>query len=149
MKMIPVLLAFALYAPQSWPDEDDAENVRVTIEGHYAAINAQEESKALSDHLESFTMFPGDGGLLFEPDWVQVQERVGQEDPLPELNVRMTHFNVEIYEDVAVATFYLVGTQTINGESSALNNRVSAVWVREGSSWKEAHHHESRLLPGD
>jgi len=91
-------------------------------------------------------MFPGDGGLLFEPDWAEVQQRVGQDYPLPELDVRMTHFHAQIYGDVAIATFYLVGTQTVDDAAVPLNNRVSAVWIKQGGSWKEAHHHESPLL---
>ena len=85
--------------------------------------------------------------MLFESDWIEAQERVGQEDSLPDLNVRITQFDAQMYGDVAVATFYLVGTQTVSGESSTLNNRVSAVWIKEGGRWKEAHHHESPLLP--
>ena len=58
------------------------------------------------------------------------------------LNVYMSHFNAQLYGDVAVATFYLVGThKTTSGAW-----RVTAVWVREGDAWKEAHHHESPLM---
>lgn len=44
----------------------------------------------------------------------------------PSLVIR--HFNAQIYDDLAW--------------------RVSAVWVRQGSEWKEAHHHEPPLRTG-
>jgi len=66
----------------------------------------------------------------------------------PVLNVGMSTFNAQIYGDVALATFYLVGTVTRDGKTKDITNRVSAVWVKVEGVWKEAHHHESQLLPG-
>lgn len=145
MKSSPNIFILVLtLSTQAW--SDDATDVRAAIERHYQAINAQQEGEALSQHLETFTMFPGDGGLLFEPGWAQLQERLGQNSPFPDLDVRITHFRAELYGNVAVATFYLVGTQTAGGMSSPLNNRVTAVWIKQNGSWTEAHHHESPLL---
>jgi hypothetical protein len=53
----------------------------------------------------------------------------------------MKHFKAQIYDNTGIATFYLEGSF---GETSGIW-RVSAVWIWEGGSWKEAHHHESRL----
>jgi ketosteroid isomerase-like protein len=61
-------------------------------------------------------------------------------------NVRMSNFNAQIYGNVAVATFYLVGTNTRAGKTRSVTNRVSAVWVKDRNEWKEAHHHESPLM---
>jgi len=58
----------------------------------------------------------------------------------------MSHFNAQIYGDIAVATFYLVGTHTLRDVTKNGTWRVTAVWVREGDEWKEAHHHESPLM---
>ncbi len=58
----------------------------------------------------------------------------------------MSNFNAQIYGNVAVATFYLVGTNTYGGKTRNVTNRVTAVWVKDGNEWKEAHHHESPLL---
>ena len=127
---------------------DDAADVRATIERHYAAIHANDMDSIISHHLEDFTIFPPDGGVLFESDWAEVLERMGATIDFPALNVRMTNFNAQIYDNVALATFYLAGTVTHGGKTRNITNRVSAVWVKSGSEWKEAHHHESPLLSG-
>ncbi len=127
---------------------DDAADVRATIERHYAAIHAQDRDTTSSHHLEDFTIFAPDGGVLIESDSLEVLERMGATIDFPVLNVRMTNFNAQIYGSVALATFYLVGTETRGGKSRNITNRVSAVWVKSGREWKEAHHHESPLLNG-
>jgi len=126
---------------------DDAADVRATIERHYAAINARDNETTSSHHLEDFTIFPTDGGVLVESDWAEASERMGSTRDFRALNVWMTNFNAQIYSSVALATFYLVGTETRGGKTRDITNRVSAVWVKVGSEWKEAHHHESQLLP--
>jgi ketosteroid isomerase-like protein len=127
---------------------DDAAEVRATIERHYTAIHAQNIDAIISHHLEDFTMFSYDGGVLWESDWAEASERMGGVIDFPALNVRMSNFNAQIYDNAAVATFYLLGTYGEGDETRRVTNRVSAVWVKTGSEWKEAHHHESPLLPG-
>ncbi len=126
---------------------DDAADVRATIERHYAAINSQDSDTTSSHHLKDFTIFPANGGVLGEADGEAVNERMGATRDFPALNVGMTNFNVQIYDGVALATFYLVGTQTRGSKTRDITNRVSAVWVKVGREWKEAHHHESQLSP--
>ncbi len=45
---------------------DDADDVRATIERHYAAIHANDMESLLSQHLDDFTMFFSDGDVHFE-----------------------------------------------------------------------------------
>ena len=142
--LISVLSVF-LSAPVT---ADDAADVRETIERHYAAINAEESDSVLDAHLDDMTMFLPDGTVLWEHDWAQVSERMGASVIFGTLNVRMSNFSAQIYGDVAVATFYLVGTETRDGKVRDITNRVSAVWVKSDGEWKEAHHHESPLLGG-
>ena len=127
---------------------DDAADVRATIERHYAAINSQDGATTSGHHLNDFTIFPANGGVLGEADGGAVYERMGATRDLPALNVGMTNFNVQIYDGVALATFYLVGTETRGGKTRNITNRVSAVWVKDGSEWKEEHHHESPVRAG-
>ena len=119
---------------------DDAADVRATIERHYAAIHVEDRDTIFSHHLEDFTIFGPDGGVLNESDTFEVLDRMGATIDFPVLNVRMTNFNAQIYGNVALATFY-------GGKTRNITNRVSAVWVKSGREWKEAHHHESQLLP--
>ena len=92
------------------------------------------------------TMFLADGTVLWEHDWEAVSERMGATAEFGTLNVRMSNFDVQIHGDVAIATFYLVGTETRGGKVRDMTNRVSAIWVKTDGAWKEAHHHESPLL---
>ncbi len=124
---------------------DDADDVRATIERHYAAIHAKDMESVWSHHLKDFSIYPSDGSVLREPDSREVSERMGATVDFGTLNVGMTNFNAQIYGNVALATFYLVGTHTYGGKTRNVTNRVSAVWVKNGSEWKEAHHHESPL----
>ena len=128
---------------------DDADDVRATIERHYTAINAMDMEAISSHHLEDFTMFFTDGGVLWESDWEAASKRMGATVDFGTLNVRMSDFEAQVYGNVAVATFYLVGTNTKGGKTRNVTNRVSAVWVKDASEWKEAHHHESPLTPGN
>lgn len=125
---------------------DDTADVRATIERHYTAIHSDQIESVLNDHLEDMTMFLADGTVLWEHDWAEVSERMGATAVFGTLNVRMSNFGAQIYGDVAVATFYLVGTETRDGKVRDITNRVSAIWVKSGGEWKEAHHHESPLL---
>jgi ketosteroid isomerase-like protein len=127
---------------------DDADDVRATIERHYAAIHTDDIDTVLSHHRKDFTMFYSGGTVLWESDWEEVSERMGATVDFGTLNVRMSSFNAQIYGNVAVATFYLVGKHTDGEKTRNVTNRVSAVWVKTGGEWKEAHHHESPLRPG-
>ena len=102
-------------------------NQYTTIERHYAAINSQDSDTTFSHHLEDFTIFPPDGGVLVESDGLAVNERMGSTRDFSALNVGMTNFNAQIYDSVALATFYLVGTETRGGKTRDITNRVSAV----------------------
>ena len=149
MKTLGVLVVFlTLTAFTGAAIADDADDVRATIERHYTAINAMDMEAISSHHLEDFTMFFTDGGVLWESDWEAASKRMGATVDFGTLNVRMSDFEAQVYGNVAVATFYLVGTNTKGGKTRNVTNRVSAVWVKDASEWKEAHHHESPVRTG-
>ena len=132
-----------LLAGPAW--SDDAADVKAAIEQHYNLFQSGDlEVSVERFHLDEFTMFPGDGGLLWEADFQAVADRMGASSIVAPRSVSMTNYNTQIHGDVAVATFYLVGTV----DDEPVTNRVSAVWVRTDKGWKEAHHHESPLEPG-
>ena len=81
--------------------------------------------------------------MLREAGWRDASKRMGATVEFQHANLRMTSFNTQIYGDVGVVTFYLVGTN----DGQSVTNRVSAVWVYEDGVWREAHHHESPLEP--
>ena len=149
MKRLPCLVALALIVGSSAPTfGQDAAEVRAVIERHYTAIHANDIAAVFEHHLPEMTWFPNDGRVLFESGAAEAAERMGATLNYGTINVYMSHFNAQIYGDVAVATFYLVGPRTLEGEATNSTSRVTAVWVREAGEWKEAHHHESPLAGG-
>jgi ketosteroid isomerase-like protein len=146
--IVSAALITLAFAGQLWAD--DAADVRATIEEHYRAINGEEgEVRDASDvetitrhHLPDYTLFPWHGGMRREGGWRESAKRMGASVEFQSAaNLRMTSFKTQIYGDVAVVTFYLVGTL---GEQP-VTNRVSSVWVKGDEGWREAHHHESPL----
>jgi ketosteroid isomerase-like protein len=128
MKPVPFLVALAAGAISAHAVRaQQGEAVRTAIERHYAAIHAQDMPTVMEHHRPDFTWFGSDGRLLLEAGTAETAD-------------------AQIYGDVAVATFYLVGTHAWGGEIKNGMWRVTAVWVREGGEWKEAHHHESPLM---
>ena len=145
MRLLLLLLSLSIFSLPA--AADDASDVRAMIERHYAGINTQANDTVFGHHLPDFTMFGADGSVLWEAGFQETAERMNASMGLADMDVRMADFNAQIYGDVAVVTFYLIGTQTLRGETTSLNNRVTAVWVKQGREWKEAHHHESPLNP--
>ena len=139
-------LAILAVSNQATAQAQDAASVRAAIESHYTAIHANDIESAVQHHLPDFTWFSSDGRVLMEAGTVEAAARMGANLDFGIANVYMSHFNAQIYGDVAVATFYLVGTHRLGGEIKNGAWRVTAVWVREGDEWKEAHHHESPLM---
>ncbi len=134
-----LVLAVLAVSNQAVAQAQDAASLRAAIENHYAAIHAQDQESVAQHPLPAFTIFSSDGRPLREAG---AAARMGASRDFGTSNVTMSHFNAQLYGDVAVATFYLVGThKTTSGAW-----RVTAVWVREGDAWKEAHHHESPLM---
>jgi len=142
-----VVLTGLIFAPFTFAD--DADDVRAAIQQHYYLFQAGDDpdTSLANFHLDDFTMFLADGGPLWETDFDTVAERMGATVDFPRINFRMTNFKAQMYDDVAVVTFYLVGTVGEGDETRPVTNRVSAVWIKTSGKWKEAHHHESPLQP--
>lgn len=120
----------------------DAESLKARIQEHYAAIHAGNADVVISHHLPEMSIFTMNGELLMEPGWQETATRMGAEIPWPNANLTMRHFSAQVYDDVGVAIFYLHGSY---GDTVG-TWRVTAVWVWRDGEWKEAHHHESRLV---
>ncbi len=148
MRTLTWLVAFGVaLVPAHAAQAQDAASLRAAIERHYTAINAQDR-EYVQQHLPEYTYFSSDGRLLLEAGAREAAARMGANLGFGTENVYISYFNAQIYGDVAVATFYLVGTHARRGETRNVTWRVTAVWVWEGDEWKEAHHHESPLRSG-
>ena len=149
MKTINLLTILAALTVFTGPAlADDSDDVRTAIEKHYYLFQTGDLEASMSKyHLDDFTMFLADGGVLWETDYDSVAERMGAKVDIPRANVRMTNFKAQMYDDVAVVTFFLVGTYGEGDKTRQVTNRASAVWIKTSGEWKEAHHHESALNP--
>ena len=125
----------------------DVESLEATINAHWEAINAKDGQTVLGHHMPRFTGFLGDEGPLWvlesEEDRTAIEEYFAD----AESDWRTRDLTVDLYGDVAVATFYLVGSDTWpDGRVVEGPRRVTAVWIWDGGEWKEAHHHDSPLV---
>jgi ketosteroid isomerase-like protein len=125
----------------------DAADVCAMAERHYAAIRAGDTDAVVGQHLPEFTFFRGDGGLLWSPrSHDQQRTEFRERSPSFTSNTSIHHCSAQVHGNTGIATYYLVGSVTIGDNTTTGTWRVTEVWVRQGNAWKEAHHHESRLL---
>ncbi len=140
--MKSLLFIFTMLLPSYVSIAQSGESLKERIQDHYKAIHSDSAEQVQAHHLDEFSLFPWYGGALLESGFQETAEKMGTQGPWPQPNVIMKHFNAQIYDNVGLATFYLEGKY---GEVFGLW-RVSAVWVWDDGTWKEAHHHESRLM---
>ncbi len=125
----------------------DVESLKTTIDAHWEAINANDDQTVIGHHMLRFTGFLLDEGPLWvlesEEDWTAIEEYFAD----AQSDWRARDFTIDLYGDVAVAAFYLEGSETWpDGRVVEGPRRVTAVWIWDGGEWKEAHHHDSPLV---
>jgi len=140
MLAAPLTLASGEAPAQVGPDA-----VCEAAEQHYVAIRADDLDSVLQQHVPEFTHFTSEGGLLENYESVD-QQRTAFTAVTYTSNVDIRHCSAQLYGDVGIATYYLVGSVTVGSDTTSGTWRVTEVWVRQGNQWKEAHHHESPLL---
>jgi len=123
-----------------------AADLQATIERHYAAINGNDSPTFKSHHLPDMSIFFGNGSPLMNTNTWEAQKRVGLKSEPWDSNVFIQGFSAQIYGNVGIALFYLTGSVTQGDSTQRGTWRVTAVWVHENGTWKEAHHHESPLV---
>jgi ketosteroid isomerase-like protein len=148
MKTAIGVLALSLAcAPRSYA-QGDARSVCAASEKHYAAIRSADIAAVAQQHASDFTLFGNDGGLLWAFQSAEQQRAEFEATPDYASRTFIRHCNAQVYGNVGVSTFYLVGSLTANGNTTKGTWRVTEVWVKQGNDWKEVHHHESPLVPG-
>jgi ketosteroid isomerase-like protein len=111
---------------------------------------AQEDAGNIDGYFKymvpQFTIFPPTSGLLSEaPEKAVTQARL---DAGMNFNMQMRNFDVKVYGDTAVTTYYSVGTVQRPGSSTSerWSLRMTGVWVKQSGEWKLFHRHESPLV---
>ncbi|MFQ5798316.1 MAG: nuclear transport factor 2 family protein [Bacteroidota bacterium] len=127
----------------------DVDDIKAATLEHFATLNAGDAADHVRHHLAVHSGFPPDGGLLDRSDSRKDQENSLQADFDAGLktNLQLRHLEVKVYGNTAVVTGYVVGTVTsADGTTQQVTTRRSAVLIKEGGQWMEAHVHSSPLI---
>lgn len=150
MKTVLTMLFVVLlgFAPTPNPTADDVADIKKATLDHFATLASGDAETHIQDHLEGNTAYPGDGGLL---DAVSHEEQVAGLkagfDSGVRINLNPRHIEVQVYGDAAVVTCYLAGTVTgPDGTVQQVTDRRTAVLIKQGGKWLEAHTHTSPIV---
>lgn len=132
-------------AEQEVMDSDVIRNeVRSIVTAHWAAIKDGETDTVNSHHAEGFTAIMPDFEAQFAEGSPEFDELVTTESSWQPGEIHVQPLS----KSAAVATFVMDGSITWPDETvDSRTRRVTEVWVREGETWKEVHHHDSVYAP--
>ena len=150
MQRLAILTAIGVWIPSGGAAQNETAEVRAAVMAHYAAINDGDLRAVIDQHAGAFTGFLGDNGTLVAFESYADQVAAWVDDPNMSMSAVWTvrDLDVRVLGDVAVATFYMDGTMTVNDETTEGPWRVTEVWVKEGDRWLELHHHDGPLNTG-
>ena len=139
---------------------DDVDDVKAEYLRHIANSNNGELDSFVNQHLPGHSAFGPIGALLTRWDSLEEEKKAamanveaarqrgsGRSSVRSFRNVQVKHMEVRIYGRLtAVVTGYLTGTDTApDGSTYQSARRFTAVWVKQGDRWREAHDHMSML----
>ncbi len=129
---------------------DDVDDIKAAGQRFYAALRAGDAGALMQLHAAASTSFGPGGGLLETFDSLEERRNSFQAtvDAGVKLNIQGRHIDVRVYgNSTAVVTSYGVGTITRpNGTTFRVNNRITAVLIKQGGQWKVAHQHISPVV---
>ncbi len=147
MKALTTLLVVGMFLT-TVAVADDVDDVKAAVQKNIAAVNAGDAEGRTAGRSPDWSTFNRGGALLARTASVEAQKKAFQAsvDAGVKRNYRLQHLEVKVYGDAAVVTSYLVGTQTApNGDIARWADRRTAVWVKQGGQWREAHLHQSPI----
>jgi ketosteroid isomerase-like protein len=145
-----VTLLFCFSALSTAAMADEIEDIKASALGHFATQNAGDIEGWALYHTAEHTGFAAGGGELIESN--SREQLMGRLKPRMDDGLKTDYefrdLKVKVYGDAAVVTGYVVGTLTQpDGSVQQVNNRRTAVLVKEGGRWREAHAHNSARTP--
>ncbi len=149
MKALTTLLVVGMFAT-AVAVADDADDVKAAGQRYMTALNTGDASAFMQLHAAENTSFGPGGGLL--ETFASLEERrngfQAARDAGLKLNIQARHIDVRVYgNSTAVTTSYGVGTITLpNGTTGQVNNRITAVLIKQGGQWKVVHQHISPVV---
>ncbi len=146
MKALTTLLVIGMFAT-AVAMADDVDDVRAAVQSFVAALNAGDAGALTRLHATANTNFGARGGLL-ETYNSPEERRQSFQATRVKFNVQARHIDVRIYgSSTAVATNYGVGRITRpDGTTGQVNNRITAVLIKQGGLWKVVHQHLSPVV---
>ncbi len=133
MKALTTLLVVGMFLMPA-ALADDADDVKAAVQRHYAALNAGDAGALMQLQAAESTRFGPRGELLEKFD--SREERRNQQavfEAGPKYNLQGRHIDVRIYgNSTAVATSYGVGSLTFSDVTRQVNNRITAVLIKQG-----------------
>ena len=146
MKTLTTLLVIGMFAT-AVAVADDADDVAAAVQSYVAALNAGDAGALTQLHATANTNFGARGGLLETYDSPEERRQAFQATRV-KFNVQARHIDVRIYgSSTAVATNYGVGRITRpDGTTGQVNNRITAVLIKQGGQWKIVHQHLSPVV---
>jgi len=149
MKALTTLLVVGMFLT-TVAMADDVDDIKAAGQRFYAALRAGDAGALMQLHAAASTSFPPGGGLLETFDSLEERRNSFQAtvDAGVKLNIQGRHIDVRVYgNSTAVATSYGVGTITRpNGTTGQVNNRITAVLIKQGGQWKVVHQHISPVV---
>ena len=137
---------------------DDAEDVKAAYVRHITLSRTGQIDSFVEQHLPGHTAFGPNGGLLTLNDSLEEEKKYRQalfdrgrrdstQPSFTSVASVLRHLEVQLYGTTAVLTGYLQGPVTLSdGTTRQGTRRVTAVWIKQGTVWKEVHDHMSTLL---
>ncbi len=146
MKALTTLLVVGMFATAVGM-ADDVDDVKAAVQSYVAALNAGDAGALTRLQAAASTNYGAGGGLLATFNSLEERRNSFQAtvDAGVKFNVQARHIDVRIYgSSTAVATSYGVGRITQpNGTTVRLNNRITAVLIKQAGQWKVVHQHIS------
>ncbi|MEE8348883.1 MAG: nuclear transport factor 2 family protein [Acidobacteriota bacterium] len=139
---------------------DDVDDVKAEYLKHIANSNGGNIDNFVGQHLPGHSAFGPTGAMLTRWDSLEEEKKAaqanldaarqrgtGRSSVRSFRNVQVKHMEVRIYGRLtAIVTGYLTGTDTASdGSTYQSARRFTAVWVKQGDRWREAHDHMSML----
>ena len=125
---------------------DDVVDITAAMDEHFVTFNAGDAAGHIAHHMAHTSSFGPDGSALATSDSIEetTAELQADFDEGLKFDVRLEDLDIAVYGDVAVVTSLQTGTVTLpDGTSEKVNDRRTAVVVRDGKEWKEVHTHIS------
>ena len=146
---VRLMLTVALVAlAPSLASAQDEEDVKQAVLGYISGWNNGDASTIARYMYPGSSAFPQGGGIVAAP-FNQAGLQAGM-DAGADYTLSFRNMDVQVYGgDAAVVTAYEAGTiTTAAGVVTTGPWRYTAVWIKDGNQWKQAHRHASVLTAG-